>query len=163
MEFRDALVRALDTYLQDPSSLGLTSDLAILAQAHNALPVYADMGGALLIRSTGEVLLVHSNQEWTASAESSVVTDAQWIAVAYTACEKRFPPLRGLRPSAGEVSRLMEDLKQYDAIVWLGDGAGQRLTLLAKNPKDALKQIESVYGEGVVATVRNEEDAKRPR
>ena len=31
----------------NPSSIGLTSDLAILARTHIALPVYADMGGAL--------------------------------------------------------------------------------------------------------------------
>jgi hypothetical protein len=103
-EFRDALAHALDIYLQDPSSIGLTSDLAILARAHNALPVYADMGGALLIRPSGEVLLVHSNQGWTATSECSVVTESQWIAVAYAACENRYPRLRGLLPLAAKKS-----------------------------------------------------------
>lgn len=121
---RDALIHALHDYLKDPSSLELTVDLAILAQAHNALPVYADMGGALLIRSTGEVLLFHSNQEWSATAECSVVVDAMWIAVAYFACEKRYPALRGLLPSTVEVSTIMGNLKQSDGILWIDDGSG---------------------------------------
>jgi len=50
--FQEALLQALDAYLQDPSSLGLTSDLAILARAHLALPVRADMGGTLLMRAS---------------------------------------------------------------------------------------------------------------
>src|ERR1700691_2783399 len=95
---QDALVRALEVYLQDPSSIGLTSELAVLAQAHGALPVYADLGGALLIRRTGDVLSVHSNQEWTAASEWSVVTDAQWLDVAYVACERRYPTLREFLP-----------------------------------------------------------------
>jgi hypothetical protein len=99
-EFREAFVLALAEYLLYPSSMKLTSDLAVLARAHGALPVYADMGAALLIRSTGEVIAVHSNQEWTAASEWSVVTEAQWIAVAYAACERRYPQLRGLLPDA---------------------------------------------------------------
>ena len=94
--FRDGLLKALDAYLQDPSSLGLTSDLAIIARAHMALPVRADMGGALLMRTSGEIVFVHSNQEWTATSEYSDVTDPQLISVAYTACELRYPKLNEL-------------------------------------------------------------------
>jgi hypothetical protein len=101
-QFRDALVRELEVYLQNPSAIGLTSDLEILARTHSALPVRADMGGALFLRSTGEVLFIHSNQEWTAASECSVVNDAELIAVAYTACENRYPNLRDLLPSAGD-------------------------------------------------------------
>jgi hypothetical protein len=103
--FQDALVLALEAYLEDPSSIGLTSELAVLAQAHGALPVYADLGGALLIRCTGEVLSVHSNQEWTAASEWSVVTEAQWLEVAYVACERRYPTLREFLPAVSEVVR----------------------------------------------------------
>jgi hypothetical protein len=103
--FQDALVHALAVYLQDPSSIGLTSELAVLAQAHGALPVYADLGGALLIRRTGEVLSVHSNQEWTAASEWSVVTEAQWLEVAYVACERRYPTLREFLPTVPDVVR----------------------------------------------------------
>jgi hypothetical protein len=103
--FQDALVHALEVYLQDPSSIGLTSDLVVLAQAHGALPVYADLGGALLIRRTGEVLSVHSNQEWTAASEWSVVTEVQWLEVAYVACERRYPTLREFLPTVSDVVR----------------------------------------------------------
>ena len=97
-QFREALLQALDDYLEDPSSLGLTIDLAILARAHMALPVRADMGGALLMRASGEIVFVHSNQDWTATSEYSVVTDPQLISVAYTACELRYPKLYELLP-----------------------------------------------------------------
>jgi hypothetical protein len=103
--FQDALVHALEVYLQDPSSIGLTSELAVLAQAHGALPVYADMGGALLIRRTGEVLSVHSNQEWSAASEWSVVTEALWLNIAYVACERRYPALREFMPTVPDVVR----------------------------------------------------------
>jgi hypothetical protein len=84
--------------LRDPSSIGLTSDLAVLALTHGALPVHADLGGALLMRPTGEVLLVHSNQEWTAASEWSIVTEAQLLDVAYAACQGRYPTLREFLP-----------------------------------------------------------------
>lgn len=103
-QFRDALAHELEVYLQDPSAIGLTIDLAILARTHAALPVRADMGGALFLRSTGEVLFIHSNQEWTAASECTVVTDAERIAVAYTACENRYPNLRDLLPTHGRVA-----------------------------------------------------------
>jgi hypothetical protein len=104
-EFQDALVSALEVYLQDPSSIGLTSDLAVLAQALGALTVYADIGGAMLVRRTGEVLFVHSNQEWTAASEWSVVTEAQWLEVAIVSCERRYPTLRGFLPTVSDVVR----------------------------------------------------------
>ena len=96
--FQEALGRALEEYLQDPSSIGLTSDLAVLALTHVALPVYADLGGALLMRSTGEILLIHSNQKWSAVSEWSVVTNAQLLDVAYSACQRRYPTLREFLP-----------------------------------------------------------------
>ena len=101
-QFRDALLHELGIYLQDPSAIGLTSNLAVLARAHSALPVRADMGGVLLVRSTGEVLFIHSDQDWIAESECSLVTGAEWIAVAYTACEGRYPRLRNLLPSAND-------------------------------------------------------------
>ena len=87
------IVEALATYLKDPSKLGLTTDLAVLARGLVALPVYADMGGALLVRPSGDVLVVHSNQEWTERAEFEVVDDPVWISRAYDACAQRFPQL----------------------------------------------------------------------
>jgi hypothetical protein len=59
----------------------------------------------MLIRRTGEVLFVHSNQEWTAASEWSIVTEAQWLEVAYVACERRYPTLQEFLPTVSEVVR----------------------------------------------------------
>ena len=85
---------ALAEYLQDPTKVGLDTELVILARALSALPVYEDMGGVLLIRPSGEVLVVHSNQEWTDRAECEVVTDTEWISHAYDSCIQRYPKLQ---------------------------------------------------------------------
>jgi|SRR5882672_3759569 len=99
-KFQRAHGLALEGYLRDPSSIGLTVDLGILARVHSALPVYAHMGGALLISSTGQVLQFDSNKEWTASSNCTVITEDKWISVAFGACEQRYPQLRGLLPPA---------------------------------------------------------------
>jgi len=88
----------LAAYLRDPSLIGPilenNEDLPVLARAFNALPVYADIGGALLVRPSGEVLLVHSNQVWDAGAKAEVVRDAKWIGEAFSSCARRFPSLQ---------------------------------------------------------------------
>jgi len=92
----DTSIRAaIDSYLQDPSQLGLTTELASLARHLVALPVYADMGAALLIRPNGDVLEVSTDQSWADPKPiSRVVTDSDTIALAYDKCVMRFPHLR---------------------------------------------------------------------
>ena len=93
----DAAFRsALSSYLKDPASLGLATDLAVLAEALGALPVYADIGGAMLIRPSGEVLLVHSNQTWDAASSFEVQSDPHWRRIAFDSCVERFPSLRAV-------------------------------------------------------------------
>jgi hypothetical protein len=95
VEDAEAKIRqALAEYLKDPSKLGLDPDLHALARGLSALPVYEDMGGALLVRPSGEVLVVHSNQDWTEKAEFEVVTDPEWIAHSYDSCVRRYPKLK---------------------------------------------------------------------
>ena len=90
-QIRDAIV----SYLNDPSQLQLTANLVSLARTLDALPIYADMGGALLIRPTGEVLEVPIDQSWTDSAPNyRVVDDPTWIKHAYDKCALRYPQLR---------------------------------------------------------------------
>lgn len=84
---------ALAAYLSDPTQLGLTTDLAVLARSLEALPVYADLGGALLIRPSGEVLLVHSDQPWDATSKFEVEARPEWRRLAFEACSRRFPAL----------------------------------------------------------------------
>lgn len=92
----DTSIRAaIDSYLQDPSQLSLTTELAFLARNLMALPVHADMGAALLIRPNGDVLGVSTDQSWTDSGPiSRVVTESDIIALAYDKCVMRFPHLR---------------------------------------------------------------------
>jgi hypothetical protein len=95
-EAATAIRSAFRSYLEDPAALGLTTDLAVLAEALDALPVYADIGGAILIRPSGEVLLVHSNQAWDATASHEVQSDPYWRRVAFDSCVERFPLLRAV-------------------------------------------------------------------
>jgi hypothetical protein len=95
MSQAEAKIRAaLAEYLKDPTKVALDPELVVLARALGALPVYADMGGALLVRPAGEVLVVHSNQEWTEKAEYEVVVDPEWIAHSYECCVRHFPQLQ---------------------------------------------------------------------
>jgi hypothetical protein len=94
----DQEIRAvLAAYLSAPSLIGAilenNEDLPVLARTLGALPVYADIGGALLLRPSGEVLFVHSNQVWDASAEVKVERREEWIGEAYSSCARRFPSL----------------------------------------------------------------------
>src|SRR6185436_11799107 len=96
-EVEQELAAALREYLRDPSLIGAVlernPDLPVLARALHALPVYADIGGALLITTAGKVLLVHSNQAWDESAEFEVETRGEWVREAFASCASRFPAL----------------------------------------------------------------------
>jgi hypothetical protein len=88
------ILGALAEYLKDPRKPGLDAELAVLARGLCALPVYADMGGVLLIRPSGDVLMVNANEEWTEKADYEVVIDPQWISRAYDICAQRYPKLQ---------------------------------------------------------------------
>ena len=90
------ILTALAEYLRDPRKAGLDPELAVLARGLCALPVYADMGGVLLLRPSGDVLIVNSNEEWTEKADYEVVTDPEWISRAYDSCARRYPKLEGV-------------------------------------------------------------------
>jgi len=54
-------------------------------------------------------------------------------------------------------------VKLYVGVIWIGDQPGRRLSVWAENPEAAQEQVEAEYGKGHVFTLRNEEDAERPR
>ena len=87
---------AIKAYLDDPSSIELTTDLAVLARVFDALPVYADIGGALLVRVDGSVMSVHSNQVWDDASEWEKVDDPSWLRIAYEAGAERHPIARNV-------------------------------------------------------------------
>ncbi|QTN21512.1 hypothetical protein HZ992_15105 [Rhizobacter sp. AJA081-3] len=61
----------------------------------------------------------------------------------------------------------MEDksLCTYQAIIWPKDSSapGERITLLARNLEDASAQVQAQFGENVVVSLWNEEDADAAR
>jgi hypothetical protein len=58
------------------------------------LPVYADLGGVLVIAASGEVL------RFDAEADSvTVVNDERWRAFAFVRASRKFPELSELRPA----------------------------------------------------------------
>lgn len=92
------ITRALVAYLADPSILTMGPGLVVVASYLHALPVYLDMGGALLLRPDGQILSVHADQKWCADSEWEVVTDARWRTVALITASERFSNLAFLRP-----------------------------------------------------------------
>jgi hypothetical protein len=56
-------------------------------------------------------------------------------------------------------------MKQYDAIIWPEDPIqpGERITIIANSVDEARAKIEEQYGKGRVYTVKNKEEASRPR
>ena len=92
-EQQDVIRLAIAEYLANPGRIGLTTDLAALAKRFHALPTYADMGGALLVRCDGTVLVVHSNQAWdeTSDLEFEEETDPFWVDIAYKTGAEKHP------------------------------------------------------------------------
>jgi hypothetical protein len=61
--------------------------------------------------------------------------------------------------------RMSENERPYLAIVWGQDPdkAGERITIFAESLDDAERSLKQKYGENIVFTLYNEEDADRPR
>jgi hypothetical protein len=64
-----------------------------LACRFEALPVYADLGGALLLRPDGEILVVAWEDE-----EKAVPADQRWTGLGRAAAAEFFPELRTVLP-----------------------------------------------------------------
>ena len=59
----------------------------------------------------------------------------------------------------------MSRLKEYKAIIWTSDPnkPGERVTILARDAKEAAEKLHALYGPDIVFTAHNEKDANRPR
>jgi hypothetical protein len=53
--------------------------------------------------------------------------------------------------------------RTYEAIVWIDDRPGLRLTIEAADPIEARKHLEARYGRDIFVTLYSEEDANRLR
>lgn len=60
---------------------------------------------------------------------------------------------------------MSQALRLYHAIVWTRDpdSVGVRVELLAESLDDAEAELKTQYGEEIVFTLFNREDAERPR
>lgn len=54
-------------------------------------------------------------------------------------------------------------LKEYVGYIWIGDAPGLRLSVWARSANEAVALVEAEHGEGHPLSLRNEEDACRPR
>ena len=63
-----------------------------LAEAHDGLPVYSDMGGDLLLLPDGNVIVFGNDDK-----EGEPVSDS-WATIAYLSAAKRFPELKSMVP-----------------------------------------------------------------
>ena len=53
--------------------------------------------------------------------------------------------------------------KEYVGYIWIDDRPGERLSVWARSANEAGTKVVAAYGEGHVYSIRNEEDAQRPR
>jgi hypothetical protein len=96
---RREIERALHAYLSKPEEFRLPLDLLPVVRRAGALPVYADLGGALLIERTGRVLSISTNQSWDEDAVTEEERDDNQVTVAYVCAAELFPSLNFLRPA----------------------------------------------------------------
>lgn len=54
-------------------------------------------------------------------------------------------------------------LREYVGIIWVGNEPGVRFRILASSGEEAEERLVSEYGEGHAYTLRNEDDATKPR
>ena len=54
-------------------------------------------------------------------------------------------------------------MREYLAIIWMGDDPGVRCAVMARSLEEALAEIEKQFGQGHEFSLWNEEDAQEPR
>jgi hypothetical protein len=54
-------------------------------------------------------------------------------------------------------------LREFVGFIWIGDQPGIRLSVWAHTGEEARAQVVAEHGEGHVISLRNEDDARKPR
>jgi hypothetical protein len=54
-------------------------------------------------------------------------------------------------------------LREFVGYIWIGENPGIRLSILARSGEEAKAAVIAEYGSGHVISLKNEEDARRPR
>lgn len=93
-----AVRMALEAYLASPGAAELPEEVRPVARGLGALPLYVDIGGALLLRPDGTLLEVHSNQSWADEVESRVLDGPRDLMLARVAAAHAWPALASLAP-----------------------------------------------------------------
>ena len=57
----------------------------------------------------------------------------------------------------------IDNQQTFRALVWVEDQPGQRVEVVARNLDEAVKLLKQRYGEKVILSAWNEDDAKKPR
>jgi hypothetical protein len=91
---RQAIRLVLAEWLEAPH----LPDLVPVARKLQALPVYADIGAALLVTLSGEVVAVSTDRPWDANAVASHDVGPEWARLAHLEASRRHPTLDFLRP-----------------------------------------------------------------
>lgn len=99
---------ALREYLARPRSYSLPVEAELFAKTLHALPAYADIGAALLIRPQGSVLSISSDQVWSEHSEWETVSDLAWINAAYLSAIQKHPNLKPLLPPKPPTAKTCE-------------------------------------------------------
>jgi hypothetical protein len=67
------------------------------------------------------------------------------------------------RAGTGATGTIWVLMKLYQAIVWIRDEPGIRVSISAESSDDARRQLEAEHGEEAVISLWSEDEAGRPR
>ncbi|WP_224371702.1 hypothetical protein [Hyalangium versicolor] len=92
--------------LRDSTDTGpLGEDYRSIAIHYGALPLYADIGGCIALKPTGEWLFFHSNQRWNPPEEVEPLDANAWRAQALRVGSKKYPELAEMLPRRPDGAR----------------------------------------------------------
>lgn len=54
-------------------------------------------------------------------------------------------------------------MKEYVGLIWINDEPGKRISVWARSAEEAVRMVEEEYGAGHPFSIRNVDDAEKPR
>ncbi|MCP3877274.1 MAG: hypothetical protein GY701_02600 [Sulfitobacter sp.] len=71
--------------------------------------------------------------------------------------------IESLRAWAAQADADVASLREYKAIVWRAENAGERVAVRAPSAAQAERRLRAKYGRDATISIWNEDDASRPR